>query len=62
MKYPEMRERMKSGCTEVRPVVFPLSAPVEVRIMAPKDAYVLNPRACEYVMLMARWNQSYRCN
>lgn len=46
-----MSERMKSECTEVKPVVSPLSAPVGGRIMAPNDAYVLMPRACEYVML-----------
>lgn len=51
MSFPEMGERMKSECTEVKPVVSPLFAPVGGRIMAPKDAYVLMPRTCEYVML-----------
>lgn len=46
-----MGERMKSECTEVKPVVSPLSAPMGGKIMVPKDAYVLMPRTCEYVML-----------
>ena len=46
-----MGERKKSGCTEVGPVVSPLSAPVGDRIMASKDAYVLIPKTYEYVML-----------
>lgn len=51
MSCPKIGEGIKSECTEVKPVVSPLSAPMGGKIMVPKDAYVLMPRTCEYVML-----------